>query len=77
MFSAQAGELLDNRLFLLKLTLIATAGVNALIFHNGPFRRVAEWDSGQTPPLGARLMVVLSLLLWFSVIACGRLVAYV
>jgi hypothetical protein len=74
MFATQP-ELLDNRAFLLKLALIAVAGINALAFHTGPWRGVEHWHDA-SPPL-ARLHACLSLLLWIGVIACGRLLAYV
>ncbi|WP_306392382.1 DUF6644 family protein [Telluria beijingensis] len=74
MFTTQP-ELLDNGVFLLKLALIAVAGVNAFVFHAGPWRVAGDWP--QTPPARARLHAVLSLLLWIAVIACGRLLAYV
>lgn len=68
-------ELLDNRVFMLKLALIAAAGLNALAFHAGPWRRAEHW--GAAPPAPARLHAGVSLLLWIGVIACGRLLAYV
>ena len=74
MFSTHP-ELLDNRAFLLKLALIAAAGVNALVFHLGPWRAASRWPA--FPPPWARLHATLSLLLWVAVIACGRLLAYV
>lgn len=74
MFSTQP-ELLDNGAFLLKLALIAAAGLNALAFHLGPWRVVARWPASAPP--WARLHAALSLLLWIAVIACGRLLAYV
>jgi len=74
MFSTQP-ELLDNRVFLLKLALIGTAGLNALAFHAGPWRRAAHW--AEAAPIAARLHAGASLLLWIGVIACGRLLAYV
>jgi len=74
MFSTQP-ELLDNRVFVLKLALIAAAGVNALAFHAGPWRSAEHW--GAAPPAPARLHGGASLLLWIGVIACGRLLAYV
>jgi len=69
-------ELLDNRAFQLKLVLIAAAGLNALAFHAGPWRKAANWHGAATPPL-ARLHAASSLLLWIGVVACGRLLAYV
>ena len=74
MFSTQPA-LLDNGVFLLKLALIAAAGVNALVFHAGPWRGAGRWQA--SAPAWARLHAVLSLLLWIAVIACGRLLAYV
>ena len=68
-------ELLDNRVFLLKLVLLGAAGGNALAFHVGPWRVAACWPA--KAPLRARLHAALSLLLWIAVIACGRLLAYV
>jgi hypothetical protein len=68
-------ELLDNDVFLLKLGLIVAAGLNALVFHVGPWRRAGDWM--QTTPVWPRLHALFSLLLWIAVIACGRLLAYV
>ena len=33
MFAAQAGELLGNRAFVVKMGLVAAAGINAALFH--------------------------------------------
>jgi hypothetical protein len=76
MFSAHAGDFLGNRAFQLKMALLLTAGMNAAIFHTGPFQSAATWDTHATAPLGARVSVALSLAIWFSIIACGRLLAY-
>jgi predicted membrane protein len=76
MFSAHAGDLLGNRAFQLKMALLLTAGMNAAIFHTSPFQSASTWDTHATAPLGARISVALSLVLWFSIIGCGRLLAY-
>ena len=76
MFMAHASEFIDNRAFLLKLTLIFAAGLNAAAFHLGPFRSVAQWDSGMATPVAARIHAALSLVIWMGVITCGRLLAY-
>ena len=76
MFMAHASDFLTNRAFQLKLLLIMLAGVNAAAFHVGIYRSVARWDEHATPPAAARLHALASLLLWFSVLACGRLLAY-
>ncbi len=76
MFSAHPHDYISNRLFLLKLTLIMSAGLNAAAFHMGVWQGVAGWDSGRAAPASARAHALLSMLLWLSVIACGRLLAY-
>jgi hypothetical protein len=76
MFVAHAGDLIANPVFVLKVCLIMAAGINAAVFHAGVFRGAARWDTGVMPPVAARAAAALSLLLWLSVIACGRLLAY-
>ena len=68
MFASQPAELLANRAFTLKMALILAAGCNAAWFH----RRgsLARCDSA------ARAQLVLSTLIWLSVLACGRWIAY-
>jgi hypothetical protein len=76
MFVAYAGDFIQSDVFVLKLGLILAAGVNAAVFHAGVFRGAAHWDVERMPPAAARLAAGLSLALWVSVIACGRLLAY-
>jgi hypothetical protein len=76
MFIAHADDFITNRAFVLKLTLIFAAGLNAVFFHLGSYRKVANWNVGVATPISARLHAVLSLMLWMGVIACGRLLAY-
>lgn len=68
MFASQAPELLANRAFTLKMLLIFTAGCNAAWFHG---RGSLARNDGI-----ARLLMVVSTLLWLSVLACGRWIAY-
>jgi hypothetical protein len=69
LFASRAGELIANRAFLLKMGLIALAGINAALLHT---RGALD---PQRP--GTRLQAAASLLLWIGVIASGRLIAYV
>lgn len=75
MFSAHPEQYVDNPLFLLKLSLIALAGLNAAAFHLGAYRRVDQWNVDITAPLSARLHAVLSICLWVTVVCCGRLLS--
>jgi len=76
MFVAHASDMLSNPVFALKLSLIGLAGVNAAVFHVGVYRSAGKWDIDVLPPAAARAAGVFSLLIWISVIACGRLLAY-
>ena len=80
MFVAHASDFISSEVFILKMCLIMAAGINAAIFHAVAYRTVDVWDSEEMrklpPPPSARLAGALSLLLWISVIACGRLLAY-
>ena len=76
MFSAHAADFLVNRAFQVKMALLLAAGINAAIFHTGPYQSVAAWDTNAAAPLGAKASVALSIVIWISIIACGRLLAY-
>jgi hypothetical protein len=76
MFSAHAADFISNRAFQVKMGLLLAAGINAAMFHTGPYQGVAAWDTQARAPLTARLSVALSIAIWIGVIACGRLLAY-
>jgi hypothetical protein len=56
--------------------LIFAGLINAALLHAGAMRSAASWDVGAMPPRAARIAAAASLLVWMSVIACGRLLAY-
>jgi hypothetical protein len=63
--------------FQVKFLLMALAGLNMLVFHFGPYRRVADWDLRLPPPPQARLAGLLSLALWVGVVFMGRWIGFV
>jgi hypothetical protein len=68
MFATQAAELLANRAFVVKMLLLSLAGCNAGVFHA---------RGGLTKLDGlAKAQMLLSTLIWLSVIACGRWIAF-
>jgi len=77
MFITHAGDFVSNTAFIIKMSLLFCAGINAAVFHAGVFRSVAGWDSGVATPAAAKIHALLSLLIWIGVLACGRLLAYV
>ena len=75
LFAPQAARYAQNETFQIKFVLLALAGLNMLVFNFLIARRAPGWDEGPPPAL-VRLSGGLSLLLWFSVLAAGRLIAY-
>ena len=76
LFSGFATDYFVNTAFRIKLILIAVAGINAALFHFRVYRNVATWNENLPSPAAARAFAVVSIVLWFSVIAAGRLIAY-
>lgn len=76
MFSAHPQEFIQNRIFLFKLCLIATGGINAAIFHTNTYRTVEQWDTLVEAPGAAKAHALISIAVWVAVISCGRLLAY-
>lgn len=76
LFLAHAADLIGNRVFVVKMCLIAAAGANTAAFHGGAWARVQLWEVGRAAPPPARLFAGLSIAIWVAVIACGRWIAY-
>jgi hypothetical protein len=76
MFTGQAVKYSANFAFLVKITLMALAGLNVLVFHFMTYRGVAKWDQGTPVPWSAKLAGALSLVIWVAVTAYGRFTAY-
>lgn len=76
LFMTQATSLGYNKVFWLKLTLIALAFLNAGYFHRYTFRTIPSWNQLQSTPPSAKAAGIISLILWTGVITCGRFLAY-
>jgi len=68
MFAAAPGELIANRVFVVKMGLVMLAGLNAAWFHARGGLTLLDRT--------ARAQTILSLGLWLAVIICGRWIAY-
>jgi len=77
LFSSEATKMYGNIGFDIKMLLILVAGMNAFVFHEISYRSVGKWDNDPVAPLGARAAGLLSILLWFGIVAAGRWIAYV
>ena len=62
--------------FRAKMLLLLLAGINMAIFEFHTIKTVALWDIGKPPPASAKIAGALSLVLWLSVIAFGRLIGF-
>lgn len=75
LFATDARTHWASPIFRAKLLLLATGAANALLFHLTVWRSVSAWRDGRTP-LPAKLSGTFSLVVWASVVACGRWIAY-
>jgi hypothetical protein len=76
LFSARAVNAYESTYFRLKIALLALGAINIVLFHSTIDRQRDQWDTAGRPPLQARLAGGVSLVLWFGIIAAGRIMAY-
>jgi len=77
LFMVDATSLAFNSAFQLKLILIVAAIANAAVFHMFTFKSVDTWNHNISTPLSAKLAGIISIILWITIISCGRLIAYI
>jgi len=66
----------DNPYFLMKMSLLGCVFVHAMIFRRSVYRNPAALDSPSGPPAAAKIAATLSLVIWVSILSCGRMIAY-
>jgi Family of unknown function (DUF6644) len=76
LFASEATRCWENKAFRIKMVMLVLAGLNALIFHQIIYRRVASWDKSAATPIGAKFAGCCSILLWFGIVAAGRWIAF-
>jgi hypothetical protein len=76
LFISNATKYLANGYFVAKIFLICLAGLNMAIFHAISAKDLPRWENEMTLPLPARLAGGLSILLWVSVVTCGRWIGF-
>lgn len=65
-----------NPAFQLKMLCVILAGINVGLFYLTMFRRVNRLGPGVQGPVLARLNGLVSLVLWITVIICGRMITF-
>jgi hypothetical protein len=76
LFAARPVNYFENPAFQAKLWLLAISGINALLFTLFEHRMLAAAPDGRATPVLAKASAGLSLLLWFTIIFFGRLIAF-
>lgn len=76
LFASRAAEAYASNYFRIKIGLLVLGALNVVIFHTTIDRHREQWDTAERPPFRARMAGLLSLILWFSIIAAGRIMAY-
>jgi len=76
MFITNAGVYYHNFYFRTKMALLVLAAVNMLSFELTLGRSVHRWDKATAAPPAGRVVAVLSLVIWISVIFAGRLIGF-
>lgn len=76
LFSSNAVNYAHNFYFQGKILLLALAGINMLMFHLSIGKNIATWDALAAPPVQAKIVAAVSLILWISVIGFGRWIGF-
>jgi hypothetical protein len=76
LFTAEASHVAMNRVFQIKAALIALGLLNALLVARPLAVALDKAQPFEPLPARIRLAALASLLIWISVAACGRLIAY-
>lgn len=76
MFVANATTYVTNAAFLLKISALAIAGLNMLLFHALTQRNVASWNLDASPPAAARAAAMISIAMWTAMVILGRWIGF-
>ena len=76
LFSGDPVAFYSTLFFKLKMIMLVLAGLNVLAFDFTVGRRLPEWDLAPRTPWGAKAAGIVSLVLWISIVAAGRGIAY-
>jgi len=74
--TADPNAYLGNIGFQWKIGLIAVAGINALWFWFGEHKELCQFSDGADAPFRAKVIALLSVILWVIIIVLGRLIPY-
>ena len=76
LFVSKASSYMINPYFLVKMSLMAIAGLNMLYFHFVTFKNIAVWDNSAAMPAGVKFAGATSILFWLAIVFCGRAIGF-
>jgi hypothetical protein len=76
LFCADPVAFYSTLFFKAKMVMLVLAGLNVLLFSATIGRRMGDWDRAPRTPWEVKLTGAVSLLLWVSIVAAGRGIAY-
>jgi hypothetical protein len=77
LFSSEAVKIYGNPAFRLKMLFLSLAGIQALIFQTVVSRQLPAWDGRPSLPVIAKVMGLVSILLWVAIVTAGRFIGFV
>jgi hypothetical protein len=76
MFLTNARVYYHNFYFRTKMVMLVLSGVNMLVFELTAGRTIHRWEKAPTAPPAGKVVAVLSLAMWISIIFMGRLIGF-
>ena len=76
-FVAIPRQYMFNIAFILKMSLIAIAGTNVLVFYGTVYKAAEQLGPGDDAPLKAKITAAVSLVAWFGVMYFGRMLPFI
>ena len=76
-FVAIPRQYMFNVAFIVKMSLIAIAGINVLVFYTTVYRAAERLGPGDDAPFKAKVAAVVSIAAWFGVMYFGRMLPFI
>jgi hypothetical protein len=75
-FAAQAVDMYTNTAFRLKMIMVLLAGLNIVVLETSINRSAGKLGERETTPSAAKWGAVISILLWFGIVAMSRVIGF-
>jgi hypothetical protein len=76
LFSGQPATYFGNFAFRMKMVMLIAAGLNMAVFHLLTMRGISLWDKDAAVPPAAKAAGIISMLIWVTIVACGRWIGF-